>query len=150
MVYNSAMNKTTAKKYLTAIEGSKKKYITCENLSRVMGIYPEVIAEQLSFFEPILAMDPSFDLKELVPAISKYIQEEEAKKVKKEVVKVSKKDIVSYKSVSDFIYKKMTFNGLVDHCSQSFGACIRHGAACCFDDVGQHKDCGFLGHIHQQ
>ena len=108
------MNKSTAKKYLTAIEGSKKRYLTCDNLSRIMGIYPEVIAEQLSFFEPMLAMDPSFDLKELVPAISKYIEEEEAKKVKKPVVKVSKKDLSEYKSVVDFVFKRMTFNGLVD------------------------------------
>lgn len=114
MVYNSCMNKTTAKKYLSAIEGSKKKYLTTENLSRVMGIYPEVIAEQLSYFEPMLAMDPSYDLKELIPVINKYIEEEDSKKVKKPVVKVSKKDISGYKSVSDFIYKKMTFNGLVD------------------------------------
>ena len=114
MVYNMPMNKTIAKKYLTAIEGSKKRYLTCDNLSRIMGIYPEVIAEQLSFFEPMLAMDPSFDLKELVPAISKYIEEEEAKKVKKPVVKVSKKDLSGYKSVVDFVFKRMTFNGLVD------------------------------------
>lgn len=114
MGYNTYMNKTTAKKYLSAIEGSKKRYITCESLSRVMGIYPEVIAEQLSFFEPMLAMDPSFDLKELVSVISQYIEEEEAKKEKKNVVKVSKKDISGYKSVADFLYKKMTINGLVD------------------------------------
>ena len=114
MVYNSPMNKTVAKKYLSAIEGSKKKYLTCDNLSRIMGIYPEVIAEQLSFFEPMLAMDPSFDLKELIPVISKYIEEEEAKKVKKPVVKVSKKDLSGYKSVVDFVFKRMTFNGLVD------------------------------------
>ena len=114
MVYNMPMNKSIAKKYLTAIEGSKKRYLTCDNLSRTMGIYPEVIAEQLSFFEPMLAMDPSFDLKELVPAISKYIEEEEAKKIKKPVVKVSKKDLSGYKSVVDFVFKRMTFNGLVD------------------------------------
>ena len=108
------MNKTTAKKYLSAIEGAKKKYLTCDNLSRKMGIYPEVIAEQLSFFEPMLAMDPSFDLNELAPVISSYIEEEESKKVKKEVVKVNKKDLGNYKSVADFVYRKMTINGLVD------------------------------------
>jgi len=108
------MNKTTAKKYLSAIEGSKKKYLTCENLSVSMGIYPEVIAEQLSFFEPMLAMDPSFDLKELIPAISKYIEEEDSKREKKEVIRVSKKELGGYKSVADFLYKKMTINGLVD------------------------------------
>lgn len=108
------MNKTTAKKYLSAIENSKKRYLTCENLSSIMGVYPEVIAEQLSFFEPMLAMDPSFDLKELIPSISKYIEAEEAKREKKEVIKVSKKELSEYKSVPDFLYKKMTFNGLVD------------------------------------
>lgn len=108
------MNKTTAKKYLSAIENSKKRYLTCENLSSIMGVYPEVIAEQLSFFEPTLAMDPSFDLKELIPSIKKYIEAEEAKREKKEVIKVSKKELSEYKSVSDFLYKKMTFNGLVD------------------------------------
>lgn len=108
------MNKTTAKKYLSAIENSKKRYLTCENLSSIMGVYPEVIAEQLSFFEPTLAMDPSFDLKELIPLISKYIEVEEAKREKKEIIKVSKKELSEYKSVSDFLYKKMTFNGLVD------------------------------------
>ena len=108
------MNKTTAKKYLSAIEGSKKKYLTCDGLSRVVGIYPEVIAEQLSYFEPMLAMDPSYDLKELIPAIEKYIEEEDAKKEKKELIKVSKKDLVKYKSVIDFLYKKLTYNGLID------------------------------------
>ena len=116
------MKKSVAKKYLAAIENSKKKYITCEALSSKMGIYPEIIADDLSFFEPMLAMDPSYDLKELIPAIQKYIEEEEAKREKKEVVKVNKKDLVNYKSVSDFMYKKMTFNGLVDrnaHLSES-------------------------------
>ena len=108
------MNKTTAKKYLSAIEGSKKKYLTCDGLSRVLGIYPEVIAEQLSYFEPMLAMDPSYDSKELIPSIEKYIEEEDAKKEKKEVVKVSKKDLVKYKSVIDFLYKRLTYNGLID------------------------------------
>ena len=108
------MNKTTAKKYLSAIEGSKKKYLTTEALSRTMGIYPEVIAEQLSYFEPMLAMDPSYDLKDLISVISKYIEDEESKKEKKEIIKISKKDLDGYKSVADFVYKKMTFNGLVD------------------------------------
>lgn len=108
------MNKTTAKKYLSAIEGAKKKYLTCDILSHRMGIYPEVIAEQLSFFEPMLAMDPSFDLNELVPAINNYIDQEEKKSIKKEVIKVYKNDLSGYKSVADFLYRKMTINGLVD------------------------------------
>lgn len=109
------MNKTTAKKYLSAIEGSKRKFLTCEGLSRSMGIYPEIIAENLSYFEPTLAMDPTFDLKELVPALKEYIEEESQKSSKAPVIKVNKKELKEYKSVSDFLYKKMTtVGGLVD------------------------------------
>ena len=109
------MNKTTAKKYLTAIESNKKKFLTCEGLSRTMGIYPEIIAENLSYFEPMLAMDPSYDLKELIPALKAYIEEESQKSQKAPVVKVNKKELNEYKSVSDFLYKKMTtVGGLVD------------------------------------
>lgn len=108
------MNKTTAKKYLSAIESSKRKFLTCEYLSKSMGIYPEIIAEHLSYFEPMLAMDPSFDLKELIPALKQYIEEEESKKVAKTpIIKVNKKDVLEYKSVADFVYKKMTVGGLV-------------------------------------
>ena len=73
------MNKTTAKKYLSAIESSKRKYLTSEGLSHTLGIYPEIIAENLSFFEPMLAMDPSYNLKDLIPALEKYIEEESNK-----------------------------------------------------------------------
>lgn len=108
------MNKTTAKKYLSAIESSKRKFLTCEYLSKSMGIYPEIIAEHLSYFEPMLAMDPSFDLKELIPSLKQYIEEEESKKVAKTpIIKVNKKDVLEYKSVADFVYKKMTVGGLV-------------------------------------
>ena len=108
------MNKTTAKKYLSAIEASKRKYLTCEGLSSTLGIYPEIIAENLSFFEPMLAMDPSFNLKDLIPVISKYIDEETNKAPKKARIIVSKGKVEQYESIADFIYQKMTVGGLVD------------------------------------
>ena len=107
------MNKTTAKKYLSAINGAKKKYVTSEQLSRLIALYPETINEQLSFFEPMLAMDPSYNLKDLIPAIEKYIEEEEAHKVKKAKFE-AKKHASKYKGVSDFVYQKLTVSGLVD------------------------------------
>lgn len=108
------MNKTTAKKYLSAIEGNKRKYVTCESLSHSMGIYPEIIAENLSYFEPMLAMDPSFNLKDLIPVIEKYIEEESKKAPKKPRVIISRGKVEQYESVADFIYQKMTIGGLVD------------------------------------
>lgn len=107
------MNKTTAKKYLSAINGSKRKHLTCEALSLHVGIYPEVIAKDLSEFEPMLAMDPSFNLRELVPALQVFI-EEQSKEKKEPRIAVKKAEISQYKSVADFVYNKMTIGGLVD------------------------------------
>jgi len=107
------MNKTTAKKYLSAINGSKRKHLTCEGLSLHMGIYPEIIASELSEFEPMLAMDPSYNLRDLVPALEAYI-EEQSKEKKEPRIAVKKAEVSQYKSVADFVYNKMTIGGLVD------------------------------------
>ena len=106
---------TVLKKYLNAMTKNKVKYMTCERLSRIVGVYPEVIAEALSYFDPLLNMDPSYDLLVLIPQIKEYIQEEEEKKASNAPkVMAKKKDINEYESASDFVYKKMTFAGMVD------------------------------------
>ena len=53
---------TILKKYLSAMQKIKAKYITAERLSKVVGVYPEIINENLSYFDPMLAMYPSADL----------------------------------------------------------------------------------------
>ena len=106
---------TVLKKYLNAMSKKKVKYMTCERLSNLVGVYPEVIAENLSYFDPMLNMDPTYDLLVLIPQIKEYILEQEEKKVPSAPkVVVTKKDVDGYESVSDFIYKKMTFGGMVD------------------------------------
>ena len=106
---------TVLKKYVNAMTKNKVKYMTCERLSRIVGVYPEVIAEALSYFDPLLNMDPSYDLLVLIPQIKEYIQEEEEKKASNAPkIMAKKKDISEYESVSDFVYKKMTFAGMVD------------------------------------
>ena len=103
------------KKYLTAMSKIKRKYITAESLSHTIGVYPEVINENLSYFEPMLTMDSSINLLELVPAIKKYIQEEENKKARPVVtVTVDKKEVAEYESINDFIYKRYTVGGMLD------------------------------------
>ena len=106
------------KKYLNGIIKANKKYVTTERLSRVVGIYPEIIAEHLSYFEPTLLMDPDFNLMELVPAVKKFIiDKEEAKNnvpVNKKVA-IKKKQLEEFESIQDFIYRKMTVaGGLLD------------------------------------
>ena len=101
------------RKYLNAIVKMNKKYVTTERLSRVVGVYPEVINETLTYFEPMLAMDPDFNLLELVPALKKFVNDKEEEKnnsfIKKPAIK--KNDWEQFDSVSDFIYKRMTFTG---------------------------------------
>ena len=105
------------KKYLNALVKMNKKYVTAERLSKVVGIYPEIINEQLSFFEPTLMMDPEYNLMELVPTLKKFVIEKEEEKsstlIKKPAIK--KQTLEQYDSVSDFIYKRMTLvGGLLD------------------------------------
>ena len=60
------------KKYLQGMAKlPKAKYITSERLAHIIGIYPEVINENLSFFDPMIMMDYTFNLLELVPQIKK-------------------------------------------------------------------------------
>ena len=106
---------TVLKKYLTAMSKKKVKYMTCERLSNLVGVYPEVIAENLSYFDPMINMDPAYDLLVLIPQIKEYIQQEEDKRAPAAPkVVATRKDIDDYESVSDFVYKKMTFAGMVD------------------------------------
>ena len=103
------------KKYLSAMSKIKAKYITAEKLSRVVGVYPDVICETLSYFEPMLMMDTEYNLLQLVPDIKKYITDLEEKKVPVQPVEtISKKQLDEYESVVDFIYKKMSVGGIID------------------------------------
>ena len=104
------------KKYLSGLTKLNKKYVTSERLSKVVGIYPDVINEHLSYFEPMLNMDPEYNLMELVPTLKKYVIDQEENKTlisKKPAIK--KSDLQKYESINDFIYKKMTsVGGLLD------------------------------------
>lgn len=103
------------KKYLNALTKIKAKYVTAERLSRIVGVYPDVICETLSYFEPMLMMDTEYDLLQLVPAIKKYITDLEEKKTPVQPIEaISKKQLDGYESVVDFIYQKMTVGGIID------------------------------------
>ena len=106
------------KKYLSAIQKINRKYVTTERLSRVVGLYPEVINETLSYFEPMLSMDPEYNLLELVPAMKQFIiDKEEENKIAflNKAPAIKKKQLDQYESIHDFVYRKMTnAGGLLD------------------------------------
>ena len=104
------------KKYLQGMAKlPKAKYITSESLSRIIGIYPEVINETLSYFDPMIMMDYEYNLLELVPSIKKFIEDKEAKRAPTpKPVMVKKDEVDAYENYFDFIYKKLTYGGMLD------------------------------------
>ncbi len=108
------MTKTLAKKYLSFIKGNKKKHLTSDALGRTMGVYPDVVREQLSFFEPLITMDMDYNTHDIVPLIEEYLESLEQKKVPNDRIVIRKEKIDEYDGLGDFVYKKFTIGGLVD------------------------------------
>lgn len=110
--------KAEVKRILGALRRSKKKFVTLEALSRLVGLYPDVLAETLAYFEPMIRMDPSINTRDLVPALEEYLKEPMkpvASSPKHKKIAISKKELAEYSSIADFVYKKMTnVGGLVD------------------------------------
>ena len=113
------MNEPSVKELKKYLQGMAKlpkaKYITAERLSRIVGIYPEVISETFSYFDPMIMMDYEYNLLELVPAAKKFIEDKENKKAApQKVVAVKKNEVDLYENYFDFIYKKLTHGGMID------------------------------------
>lgn len=106
----------TFRKYASEIKKAKDKHLTVEKLSRRVGIYPEVISSHLSMFDPMINIDMEYNVRDLLPQIEQYIEEESNKNKEafkqKEVIK--QKELKEYSSIQDFIYKKLTFGGIID------------------------------------
>lgn len=110
----SAWNKTTLKKYIAALKKEKKKIVTCEMLSYTIGVYPEVIAEALSKYDPLIPMDYEYNLMSILPVLEKDLSEMESQSSKKEKkIRITKKEIEMY-DLASFVYAKMTTGGLVN------------------------------------
>lgn len=106
---------TVIKKYLASMNKIKAKYITSERLSKVLGVYPEVINEVLSYFEPMIVLDYSYNLNDLKPALEEYVADDENKRTPITTGKVATVKIISqYSNINDFVYQKMTIGGMLD------------------------------------
>lgn len=103
------------KKYRATLLKGKSKVMTSEMLSQEIGVYPEVIREVLSFFNPLVNMDFEFNLKDLLGEIDSYIDENMNKKPKVARANLlTKKIIGQYGGINDFIYEKMTISGFFE------------------------------------
>ena len=130
------------KKYLQGMAKlPKAKYITSERLAHIIGIYPEVINENLSFFDPMIMMDYTFNLLELVPQIKKFIEDKENKRapVPKPVV-VKRNEVDEYNSYFDFIYKKLTIGGMIDKSAELSDKDLRILKKLITDELANRKE----------
>ncbi len=120
---------TQVKKYLTGLNvfvKKKAKYVTAERLSASLGVYPEKISDDLSYFDPIIKMDYTYNLLDLVPTLEAYANDSSNKKEVKQVKEVvTKKKLAEYDSIQDFVYKKMSNNGLIERSAELSDADLR-------------------------
>lgn len=107
-------NVNTLKKYLSAMSKMKAKYITCERLSTNVGVYPEIIAEMFSYFDPMVNLDSTYDLLDLVEPAKAYIQEKESNKQVVHHVTIKKKELDRYNNTVDYIYQNLAVGGFID------------------------------------
>lgn len=107
---------TTLKKYVSIIKSSKEKHLTVDKLSRKVGVYSEIISENLSIFDPMINIDMEYNVKDLLIDIENYIEEETNKRKAtskpREVVK--RGELSEYSSIQDFVYQKLSFDGIID------------------------------------
>ena len=99
-------------KIATGLKVNRQKYVTADSLSSEIGILPERIQDICASFNPLVTIDFSFNLKDLLPEIEKVLQAKEKRIVKKTAT--IKKDVSNYQRLIDFVYDKMTFQGMLD------------------------------------
>jgi len=110
---NKQPNLSSLKKYARAIKKYRGRKLTAEILSQKINVYPEVITDCLSYFEPMLAMDTDYNLLELIPLIDKFITENDDTKPAVSPINKAPK-IKEFESIYDFVSKKMTVGGVLD------------------------------------
>ena len=115
------MNKPSVsriKRIYSPLAKSSKKYVSLDMLSRMVGLYSDVLADDLEYFAPLIRMDSTLNMKDLVPQLQAFIAQEESVKAQEPKVKrvvATQKELNQYPNISSFVYAKMTSaGGLVD------------------------------------
>ena len=105
------------KKIVLQLKKTNQKYITVDDLSQQLGIYPEKISEVIAFFNPLILMDMTSNLRDNLTDMENYlttkIQPKEMKKTKR-----IRFDFKAYKSMLDYLYQHLTIDGILDKTRQ--------------------------------
>ena len=100
----------------SVLEKKQKKYVTLDMLSKWVGLYSDVVSDELVYFEPMVKMDTAMNMMDILPLIQDYLKEVDEKNKEIRVKKpkrlpVRKKELLEYKSIGDFVYHKMAGPG---------------------------------------
>jgi hypothetical protein len=106
------MKRTLYLKIYEALLATSHPYVTADMLASTIGIYPDVINEALSLFNPVVTLDVTFNLKELIPQLEGFLQSDKPRTTKRN--RSQKMQDKAYASIADFVYEKMTIAGIVD------------------------------------
>ena len=98
-------------KIYQALSTTSQKYVTSEMLAQSIGIYPDVINDALSLFNPVVTLDVTFNVLELLPLLATHLGSNKSVRQK---THRSTSVMLPYDSFSDFVYQKMTIAGIVD------------------------------------
>ena len=116
------LKRTHVDKMLSALRKSKRKYVSLEDLSKAVGLYPDVLGEELSFFDPLIMLDPTKNIRDLERPMELYLAEQKEERVLSPLPKrvmAYEKELSEFPTIASFVYKKMTFaDGLVDPSTQ--------------------------------
>jgi hypothetical protein len=102
-------NKALYKKIYFGLMDSAFKYVTAENLSQSLGIYPEIIAMAMAKFDPLITMDVEANLMGFLPELEDYL-----KLPNRKPPTVEEKGEKKEQTFAQFVYEKMTIGGIVD------------------------------------
>ncbi len=107
-------------KVLAALKKSDRKYLTLDDLSSLVGLYSDVLGAELSYFEPLILMDGTLNMKNLIAPLEAYLaKKSESKKSQPRRLAISAAELASYPTISAFVFAKMTTaGGLVDPSSK--------------------------------
>jgi hypothetical protein len=105
-------------KIVSFLSKTNRKYLSLDDLSSLVGLYPDALGKELTFFEPMVMMDPSLNMRNLLEPIKAYLMEQGKKKEKtpkSRRVVASSKELSEYSTIAEFVYAKMAYaGGLMD------------------------------------
>ena len=108
------LNANNVSKYLQGLKKMKKKYVTSDMLSSFIGIYPDIINETFSYFDPMVNMDYQYNLMDLIPQLEAYLEKHRAPQAKTKETNKKVMEKLPYDSVNDFVYERMSFGGFLN------------------------------------